>query len=138
MHTILVADDDEDLLQALDFTLSQNGYNVIQAKDGAETIVRTLELKPDIILLDIMMPDLDGFTACRELKNREDTKRIPIIMLTAKGEVEDIKTAFRVGANDYVVKPFLMEQVLEKIEEFLVRRAEEKRESDLQEAFDNF
>lgn len=138
MHTILVADDDEDLLQALDFTLSQNGYNVIQAKDGAETIVRTLELKPDIILLDIMMPDLDGFTACRELKNREDTKRIPIIMLTAKGEVEDIKTAFNAGANDYVVKPFIMEQVLEKIEEFLVRRAEEKRESDLQEAFDNF
>ena len=138
MHTILVADDDEDLLQALDFTLSQNGYNVIQAKDGAETIVEALESKPDLILLDIMMPDLDGFTACRELKNREDTKRIPIIMLTAKGEVEDIKTAFKVGANDYVVKPFMMEQVLEKIEEFLVRRAEEKRESNLQETFDNF
>lgn len=138
MHTILVADDDEDLLQALDFTLSQNGYNVIQAKDGAETIVEALESKPDLILLDIMMPDLDGFTACRELKNRKDTKRIPIIMLTAKGEVEDIKTAFRAGANDYVVKPFLMEQVLEKIEEFLVRRAEEKRESNLQETFDNF
>ena len=138
MHTILVADDDEDLLQALDFTLSQNGYNVIQAKDGAETIVEALESKPDLILLDIMMPDLDGFIACRELKNREDTKRIPIIMLTAKGEVEDIKTAFKAGANDYVVKPFIMEQVLEKIEEFLVRRAEEKRESNLQEAFDNF
>jgi two-component system phosphate regulon response regulator PhoB len=138
MHTILVADDDEDLLQALDFTLSQNGYNVIQAKDGAETIVEALESRPDLILLDIMMPDLDGFTACRELKNREDTKRIPIIMLTAKGEVEDIKTAFKAGANDYVVKPFIMEQVLEKIEEFLVRRAEEKRESNLQETFDNF
>jgi two-component system phosphate regulon response regulator PhoB len=138
MHTILVADDDEDLLQALDFTLSQNGYNVIQAKDGAETIVEALESKPDLILLDIMMPNLDGFTACRELKNREDTKRIPIIMLTAKGEVEDIKTAFRAGANDYVVKPFIMEQVLEKIEELLVRRAEEKRESNLQETFDNF
>lgn len=138
MHTILVADDDEDLLQALDFTLSQNGYNVIQAKDGAETIVEALESKPDLILLDIMMPDLDGFIACRELKNREDTKRIPIIMLTAKGEVEDIKTAFKAGANDYVVKPFMMEQVLEKIEEFLVRRAEEKRESNLQETFDNF
>jgi two-component system phosphate regulon response regulator PhoB len=133
-----VADDDEDLLQALDFTLSQNGYNVIQAKDGAETIVEALESKPDLILLDIMMPHLDGFTACRELKNREDTKRIPIIMLTAKGEVEDIKTAFRAGANDYVVKPFIMEQVLEKIEEFLARRAEEKRESNLQETFDNF
>ena len=138
MHRILVADDDEDLLQALDFTLSQNGYNVIQAKDGAETIVEALESKPDLILLDIMMPNLDGFTACRELKNREDTKRIPIIMLTAKGEVEDIKTAFRAGANDYVVKPFIMEQVLEKIEELLVRRAEEKRESNLQETFDNF
>jgi DNA-binding response OmpR family regulator len=138
MHTILVADDDEDLIQALNFTLSQNGYQVIQARDGAETIVKTLELKPDVILLDIMMPHLDGFSACRELKNREETKDVPIIMLTAKGEIEDIKTAFKAGANDYVVKPFMMEQVLEKIEEFLIRRAEEKRESNLQEAFDNF
>ena len=126
MHTILVADDDEDLLQALDFTLSQNGYKVITAKDGTEAIVKTVDFKPDLILLDIMMPYLDGFAVCRELKNREETKRIPIIMLTAKGEVEDIKVAFKVGANDYVVKPFIIEKVIEKIEEFLGSKVEER------------
>lgn len=123
MYTILVADDDEDLLGALDFVLKQKGYNVEQAKDGAETIVKTRKLKPDLILLDIMMPDLDGFTTCRELKNKEETKRIPIIMLTARGEAEDIKTAFKAGANDYIVKPFMMEKVLGKIEKLLGPKA---------------
>lgn len=126
MHTILVADDDEDLLQALDFALSQNGYKVIKAKNGTEAIVETVDFKPDLIFLDIMMPYLDGFAVCRELKDREETKRIPIIMLTAKGEIEDIKVAFKAGANDYIVKPFPMEKVFEKIEEFVGSRAEEK------------
>jgi DNA-binding response OmpR family regulator len=130
MHTILVADDDEDLLRSLDFTLSQSGYNVEKAKDGAETIVKTRELKPDLILLDIMMPDLDGFTACRELKNKEETKRIPIIMLTARGEAEDIKTAFKVGANDYIVKPFIMEKLLGKIEKLLGPKAKKEYKID--------
>jgi len=126
-----VADDDEDLLSALGFALKQKGYNVEQARDGAETIILSRKLKPDLILLDIMMPDLDGFTACRELKNKEDTKRIHIIMLTARGEAEDIKTAFKAGANDYIVKPFMMEKVLGKIEKLLGPKAVREYKIDL-------
>ena len=130
MYTILVADDDEDLLQSLDFILRQKDYKIIQTKDGAETIVKTLESKPDLILLDVMMPCLDGFFVCQELKRRKDTKGIPIIMLTAKGEAKDIKTAFQVGASDYIVKPFIMEKVLGKIEKFLGAKTQAKHEID--------
>jgi DNA-binding response OmpR family regulator len=129
MRTILVADDDEDLLRILDFSLSQSGYSVEKAKDGTETIVKVRELKPDLVLLDIMMPDVDGFSACRQLKNKEGTKHIPIIMLTAKGKAEDIKTAFKAGANDYIVKPFMMEKLLGKIEKLLKPRAERDTKS---------
>ncbi len=126
MYTILVADDDEDILGALGYVLKQKGYNVEQAKDGAETIVKSRQLKPDLILLDIMMPDFDGFFTCRELKNKEETKRIPIIILTARGEAEDIKTAFKAGANDYLVKPFGMDQLLYRIDEFLGSKSQVK------------
>ncbi len=119
MHTILLVDDDEDLLQSLAFTLSGEDYKVVQAKNGAEGVTRAFEVRPDIILLDIMMPNLDGLTACRGIRSIEETKGIPIIMLTAKGDVETIKAAFAAGANDYVVKPFIIEKVLGKIEEFL-------------------
>ena len=119
MHTILLVDDDEDLLQSLAFTLSGEDYKVIQAENGAEAVTKTFELRPDLILLDIMMPNLDGLTACRGIRSMEETKGIPIIMLTAKGDVETIKAAFEAGANDYVVKPFIIEKVLGKIEEFL-------------------
>jgi DNA-binding response OmpR family regulator len=119
MHTILLVDDDEDLLQSLAFTLSGEDYKVVQGKTGAEAVTKAFELRPDLILLDIMMPNLDGLTACRGIRSMEETKRIPIIMLTAKGDVETIKAAFKAGANDYVVKPFIREKVLGKIEEFL-------------------
>lgn len=129
MYTILVVDDDEDLVQALDFSLRQENYNVVQAQNGAEAVTKSHDLRPDLILLDIMMSNLDGLTACRGIKSMEETKKIPVIMLTAKGDVETIKAAFEAGANDYVVKPFMMEKVLEKIEAFLGSRVEEKSKS---------
>jgi len=131
MYTILVADDDEDLFEALNFTLSQNDYKVIQAKDGAEAISKALELQPDLILLDIIMPNVDGLTACRKIKTTEETKDIPTIMLTAKDGVKDVAVAFQAGADDYIVKPFIMGQVLGKVKEFLGRKAKQEKESDL-------
>lgn len=131
MYTILVADDDEDLFEALNFTLNQNDYRTIQAKDGAEAVSKALELHPDLILLDIMMPNVDGLTACRKIKTTEETKDIPTIMLTAKDEMEDVAAAFKAGADDYVVKPFIMGQVLGKVKEFLGRKTKQEKESDL-------
>jgi two-component system alkaline phosphatase synthesis response regulator PhoP len=122
MPTILLVDDDEDLVQALSFSLTRNGYNVATAKNGAEAIAVACDLRPHVVLLDVMMPNLDGLTACRGIKTMEQTREIPVIMLTAKGDVETIKAAFKAGANDYVVKPFDMEKVLEKIREQLKRK----------------
>ncbi len=119
MATVLLVDDDQDLVQALSFSLTQSGFSVITAKNGAEAITTACNLRPEVILLDIMMPNLDGLSACRGIKAMEQTDGIPIIMLTAKGDVATIKAAFEAGANDYVVKPFDMNKVLEKIREQL-------------------
>lgn len=129
MYTILVADDDEDLFEALNFTLSRSNYRIIQAKDGAEAVSKALELRPDLILLDIMMPNVDGLTACQEIKTTGETKNIPTIMLTAKDGINDVAEAFKAGADDYITKPFIMGQVLGKINEFLRTGEEEKKES---------
>jgi len=119
MHTILLVDDDEDLIQALQFSLHRENYNVIKSLNGAEAITKSLDVQPDLILLDILMPNLDGLTSCRAIKTMKQTKDIPVIMLTAKGDTETIRAAFKAGANDYIVKPFGMDKVLNKIEEFL-------------------
>lgn len=131
MHTILVVDDDEDLVQALEFSLRQENYNVVQAQNGAEAVIKAFDLQPDLILLDIMMPNLDGLTACRGIKNMEETKETPVVMLTAKEDVETIKAAFKAGANDYIVKPFGMDKVLKKIEELLGPKVQETSKSNL-------
>jgi DNA-binding response OmpR family regulator len=127
MATVLLVDDDQDLVQTLSFSLTRNGFAVVTAKNGAEAITTACNLRPDVILLDIMMPNLDGLSACRGIKAMEQTDRIPIIMLTAKGDVATIKAAFGAGANDYVVKPFDMNKVLEKIREQLTPKAPMKK-----------
>jgi DNA-binding response OmpR family regulator len=129
MHTILLVDDDEDLIQALEFSLCQQNYRVVKSINGAEAINRSYDLQPDLILLDIMMPNLDGLTACRAIKTMEQTQNIPVIMLTAKGDIETIKAAFQAGASDYIVKPFGMNKVLEKIERILGGKITEKSKS---------
>ncbi len=106
MYTILLADDDQDLLDALDFFLSQNDYKTIRAQDGVEAVSMVFESRPNLILPDIKMPNADGLTACYIIQNIEKIKEMPVIMLTARGEIEDVKAAFKAGANDYVPKPF--------------------------------
>lgn len=115
MATILIVDDNKKNLQILGNILSENKYRVAMAIDGAKALELTPKLLPDIILLDVMMPGIDGFEVCRQLKSKAETCEIPIIFLTAKVDLEDVVTGFTIGGVDYITKPFKKEELLVRI-----------------------
>ena len=116
---ILVVDDEVYLLQILDFSLGAEGYDVVTAEDGEQAINKAKSEQPDLIVLDIMMPKVDGYEACRKLKQDPSMKDVPVILLTAKGRDIDRKLGLEVGADDYITKPFSPNKLLEKIGSFL-------------------
>jgi CheY-like chemotaxis protein len=103
---ILVVDDEARVREMIDFRLRLFGYEVLHAEDGKEALAIASKEKPDLVLLDVMMPELDGFQVCKRLKQHEKTRDIPVVMLTAKAEAKDVTRAFNSGAVDYVVKPY--------------------------------
>lgn len=103
---VLVVDDQAEIVELLEESFRLRGYEVISAKDGQEALAKVYQERPDLILLDIMMPMFDGYEICRALKNDETTKHIPIIFLTANGKQSDIERGFELKADGYVVKPF--------------------------------
>ena len=103
---VLVVDDDDRVREMIEFRLTLFGYEVVQATNGQEGLVAVRREQPDLVLLDVMMPELDGFQVCRRLKQDEATKGIPVVMLTPKAEAKDVTRAFESGADDYVVKPY--------------------------------
>ncbi len=126
---VLIVDDEEDVLRILDYNLKQEGYQTRCASSGQEALdlVRK-EPVPDIILLDLMLPDLSGMEVCRRIRDEERTRRIPVVMLTAKGEEVDRVMGFQAGADDYVVKPFFVRELIMRIAAVL-RRASDTRET---------
>lgn len=116
---ILVIEDELPMRTALKDCLESEGYRVLTAADGEEGLKRALEEKPDLLLLDIMMPRLDGYALCAELRRLGN--RVPILMLTAKGQVEDRVKGLDVGADDYLVKPFSTEELLARTRAMLRR-----------------
>ncbi len=112
---ILIIDDNRMNIQLLNSILSKENYNVVSTLDSTKAFSMTLEEKPDIILLDIMMPRLDGFEVCKQLKSSEQTKYIPVIFLTARNDEEGVKKAFELGAADYVTRPFNRTELLARI-----------------------
>ena len=116
---ILVVDDERDLVETLVFRLEALGYAVLTAYNGQEGLDKARTEKPDLILLDVMMPVMDGYQVCRMLKFDEEFKSIPIIMLTARGQDKDKKTGSDVGADDYVTKPFDSADLTARIKKFL-------------------
>ncbi len=116
---ILVVDDERDLVETITFRLEAAGYEVSSAFDGQEGLEKAREIKPDLILLDVMMPKMDGYQVCRMLKFDDDYKNIPIIMLTARGQEQDKKTGGDVGADDYITKPFDSKDLLARIQKML-------------------
>ena len=116
---ILLVDDEPDILETVSFMLQSRNYQVSTASGGQESLEKVKSEQPDLILLDIMMPDIDGYEVCMKLKSDENTRDIPVIMLTAKGESEAVLKSHSIGADDYVVKPFSLPTLLSKLKKFL-------------------
>jgi two-component system phosphate regulon response regulator PhoB len=123
MKTILIIEDERDLLDLIAFNLEREGYRVLTALDGKDGLEKARTRHPDLIILDLMLPEIMGTDICRILKNNEKTSSLPIIMLTAKGEEIDRVVGFEVGADDYVVKPFSNRELMLRIRAVL-RRSE--------------
>ena len=130
MEKILVADDDSNIADLLRLYLEKEGFDVIIAGDGEEAITRFGVENPDIVLLDIMMPKLDGWQVCREIRKRSDC---PIIMITAKGETFDKVLGLELGADDYVVKPFESKEIVARIKAVLRRTGKSSETFDTKE-----
>jgi DNA-binding response OmpR family regulator len=116
---ILVIEDKRDLVDTIKFRLEANNYAIITAYDGQEGLKKAREEKPDLILLDLMLPKIDGYKVCRMLKFDQKYKRIPVIMLTARAQDSDKMMGHEVGADAYITKPFEPQMLLAKIEELL-------------------
>ena len=127
---ILIVDDDENICELLRMYLNKDGFDTAIATDGEQAIDRVLTYKPDLILLDIMMPRLDGWQVCREVRK---TSEVPIIMLTAKGEVFDKILGLELGADDYISKPFDTKEVLARIKAVLRRSVEKAKNNSIKE-----
>ena len=116
---VLIVDDEKDIVDTLTFRLNAAGYEVISAFDGQEALDKTRAENPDLIILDLMLPKIDGYKVCRMLKFDKNYKGIPIIMFTARAQEEDKKLGEQMGADSYITKPFDPELLLNKIREFL-------------------
>jgi two-component system phosphate regulon response regulator PhoB len=125
---ILIVEDERSLTQALEYNFKREGYEVAVAHDGAEGLRKAQTLLPDAIVLDLMLPSMDGLEICRELRRGERTRNLPVLMLTARSEETDQVVGFSTGADDYVTKPFNTKVLLQRVKA-LLRRAETRNES---------
>ncbi len=126
-QTVLIVDDNIDTVELLKKRLKAEGYNTEEAYDGEEALKKVQERLPDLIVLDLMMPKIDGYEVCRRLKTDERTKLIPIIMLTAKADVESKVKGFDIGADDYVPKPFDYRELSARIRSLITRKEESEK-----------
>jgi two-component system phosphate regulon response regulator PhoB len=128
---VLVIEDDRALAEVLSYNLNMAGYEVLLATDGQDGLLRAQTKSPDIILLDLMLPVVDGLDVCRRLRAGNATKDVPIIMLTAKGEESDELVGFSLGADDYVTKPFSVKVLLERMKALRRRRTADESTDDV-------
>jgi len=137
-ETILIVDDEEDILELIKYNLTHEGYVILTAKTGEEAIEIATRSQPDLIVLDLMLPGIDGLEVTRHLRRQASSHELPIVMLTAKGEESDIITGLELGANDYISKPFSPKILIARIRAILRRRKKDamdtpdiKQEGDL-------
>ncbi len=121
MPRILVIDDDPAISDLVSINLEMAGYDVSQAADGVKGQALAVQLQPDLIMLDLMLPNVDGFTICQRLRRDDRTSDIPVLMLTALGQIQDKINGFNAGADDYLTKPFDVEEMLARVRALLRR-----------------
>jgi len=120
-NKILVVEDEESLLKLESILLSSKGYNVTGVMDGKAALKEVRLNRPDLVILDIMLPEMDGFEVCRQIKQNPETSNIPVVMLTAKKNSQDLARGQEVGSDAYITKPFKSSKVLDTIQELLSR-----------------
>jgi DNA-binding response OmpR family regulator len=123
---ILVIEDDPIALRLIDYTLYKEGYQVLQAKDGLEGISKAKSEEPDLIILDVMLPGIDGFEVCHRLRSESQTAQLPILMLSGKAQEVDKATGLKVGADDYIIKPAAPRELISHVESLLARKTAAK------------
>jgi DNA-binding response OmpR family regulator len=119
---IVAADDDEDILRLIVFRFERSGYRVLVARDGAEALAVVREAVPDLAVLDVRMPKMDGYEVTRAIRADERTKDVPVILLTARVQDADVERGFEAGADDYVRKPFSPQELRSRVQAILGRR----------------
>ena len=119
---ILIVDDEEDILELVRYNLSKEGYQTVCAATGEEALKINAEQRPDLIVLDLMLPGIDGLEVTKHIRNGNEEENTPIVMLTAKGEEADVVTGLELGANDYISKPFSPRELIARIRAILRRR----------------
>ncbi len=127
---IVIVDDEKDILELVKFNVEKHGFNSICIENGELAIRKIKEVSPDLVILDLMLPGIDGLDVCRVLKNNEKTQNIPILMLSARGEDADVVRGLEIGADDYVVKPFSLRILMARIDA-LIRRQPDSLKSEI-------
>ena len=122
---IVIVDDEQDILELIRFNIEKNGHRTTCIDNGEFAVKKIRDIIPDLIVLDLMLPGIDGLDVCRILKSNEDTNEIPVLMLTAKGEESDIIKGLEIGADDYVLKPFSVKVLMARIKALLRRKSNE-------------
>jgi len=131
-YQVLIVDDERDIVQVLEYSLKQAGFEPVVAYDGEQARLQIQKHVPDLVLLDVMLPDAAGTDICKQLKTSPETAHVPVLMLTARGEEIDRVLGFELGADDFVTKPFSVRELMLRVRAVLRRRAPEepKRERD--------
>lgn len=119
MARILIAEDERDIRDLITFTLRFAGYDVVAAANGEEAVEKARETIPDLILMDVRMPKMTGYEACKVIKEQEKTKDIPVVFLSAKGQESEVQTGIEAGAVEYILKPFSPDQLTDRVKNIL-------------------
>ena len=119
MAKILIAEDERDIRELIVFSLTFAGFEVVPAVDGQDAVEKALEVKPDLIMMDVRMPRMTGYEACAKMKTMDEIKDIPVVILSAKGQESEIQTGLSAGAYEYILKPFAPDELIARVKDIV-------------------